>query len=80
MHGWRRGLKTGLYYLRSKPAKEAVKVTVDPTLERAATQELVNKQLGAATTEEEEEGGDEGAAIPEGWVCRKEEGCVQCSG
>lgn len=26
---WKNGLKTGIYYLRSKPAKEATKVTVD---------------------------------------------------
>ncbi len=26
---WKNGLKTGIYYLRSKPAKEATKVTID---------------------------------------------------
>jgi ribonucleoside-diphosphate reductase alpha chain len=26
---WKNGLKTGIYYLRSKPAKEATKITVD---------------------------------------------------
>jgi ribonucleoside-diphosphate reductase alpha subunit len=29
-HGWRRGLKTGMYYLRTKPASRAVQVTVAP--------------------------------------------------
>jgi len=28
-HGWKRGLKTGMYYLRTQPAVDAVKVTVD---------------------------------------------------
>uniref|UniRef100_A0A0N5CB62 Ribonucleoside-diphosphate reductase n=1 Tax=Strongyloides papillosus TaxID=174720 RepID=A0A0N5CB62_STREA len=28
-HGWKRGLKTGMYYLRTKPAVGAVKFTVD---------------------------------------------------
>jgi ribonucleoside-diphosphate reductase alpha subunit len=64
MYGWKKGLKTGLYYLRSKPAKEAVKVTVDPTLER----EVIKNIEEAAV-----------APVPEGWVCRKEEGCVTCS-
>jgi len=32
MWGWKNGLKTGMYYLRSKPAKSAVKFTVDPKL------------------------------------------------
>jgi ribonucleotide reductase alpha subunit len=32
MWGWKNGLKTGMYYLRSKAAKEAIKFTVDPKL------------------------------------------------
>ena len=28
-HAWNRGLKTGMYYLRSQPSREAVKFTVD---------------------------------------------------
>jgi len=28
-HGWKRGLKTGLYYLRTKAATDAIKFTVD---------------------------------------------------
>ena len=30
--GWKNGLKTGMYYLRSKPSKSAIKFTVDPKL------------------------------------------------
>jgi ribonucleoside-diphosphate reductase alpha chain len=30
---WKNGLKTGIYYLRSKPSKQATKITVDPTIE-----------------------------------------------
>ena len=29
-HGWRRGLKTGMYYLRTRPASRAVQITVAP--------------------------------------------------
>lgn len=29
-HGWRRGLKTGMYYLRTKPAARAIQFTLDP--------------------------------------------------
>lgn len=32
MWGWKNGLKTGMYYLRSKAAAEAIKFTVDPKL------------------------------------------------
>ena len=29
---WRNGLKTGMYYLRSKPSTDAIKFTIDPKL------------------------------------------------
>lgn len=35
-HGWRRGLKTGMYYLRTKPALTPTQVTLDPSHERHA--------------------------------------------
>jgi len=31
---WNNGLKTGIYYLRSRAAKDATKVTVDPNIQR----------------------------------------------
>ena len=30
--GWKNGLKTGMYYLRTKPSSDAVKFTIDPNL------------------------------------------------
>ena len=33
-YGWKKGLKTGIYYLRSKGASDAGKFSVDPELER----------------------------------------------
>jgi ribonucleoside-diphosphate reductase subunit M1 len=30
-HGWRKGLKTGMYYLRTRAAADAIKFTVDQT-------------------------------------------------
>ena len=41
---WKNGLKTGMYYLRTKPSKQAIKFTVDPNL------------LNKYNQEEEEEG------------------------
>ena len=29
-YAWKKGLKTGMYYLRSRPAVDAIKFTVDP--------------------------------------------------
>merc|ERR1711977_146162 len=38
-HGWQRGLKTGMYYLRTKAAADAIKFTVDvATAKRSSTQ------------------------------------------
>jgi ribonucleoside-diphosphate reductase alpha chain len=34
MYAWKNGLKTGCYYLQTKPATNAVKVTIDPRLMR----------------------------------------------
>ena len=31
-YGWKNGLKTGMYYLRSKPSANAIKFTIDPNL------------------------------------------------
>lgn len=36
-YGWKKGLKTGLYYLRSKPAAEAQKFTVDNKFKESKT-------------------------------------------
>jgi ribonucleotide reductase alpha subunit len=35
-YGWRKGLKTGIYYLRTKSAVQAIKFTVDPTFLKGA--------------------------------------------
>ncbi len=33
-YAWKRGLKTGMYYLRTKPAAEAIKFTIDHSINR----------------------------------------------
>lgn len=38
-HGWRAGLKTGLYYLRTQPATDAIKFTIAPEEVAAAVAE-----------------------------------------
>ncbi|KAJ3306914.1 Ribonucleoside-diphosphate reductase large subunit, partial [Gonapodya sp. JEL0774] len=40
-YGWRKGLKTGQYYLRSKPAAAAIKFTVNPAKVGATISEQV---------------------------------------
>merc|ERR1712193_182760 len=40
-HGWQLGLKTGMYYLRTKAATDAIKFTVDVDTQRRALQVAV---------------------------------------
>merc|ERR1711896_8137 len=51
-HGWQRGLKTGMYYLRTKAATDAIKFTVDVATVRKSSiqngQEEEVKVKGAA--------------------------------
>merc|ERR1711869_103005 len=43
-HGWQLGLKTGMYYLRTKAATDAIKFTVDVVaVRRASTASLEPK-------------------------------------
>ena len=84
MYGWKKGLKTGMYYLRSKPAKEAVAVTVNPALEKEMERQLSSRSASVVTVVEKEEikqplqddGGDQQQDA--GWVCRMEDGCLSC--
>merc|ERR1712028_87519 len=47
-HGWQLGLKTGMYYLRTKAAVDAIKFTVDVDQVRKATQTGTAAVAGAA--------------------------------
>ena len=54
-HAWRSGLKTGMYYLRTKAASDAIKFTVrDDKKEQAATtaEPVIQAQPGQYTAEE----------------------------
>ncbi|OXU30727.1 hypothetical protein TSAR_002012 [Trichomalopsis sarcophagae] len=73
-YGWRAGLKTGMYYLRTKPAANALQFTVDKSKFKIQTP-LKNGSAdknGSMTQEEEEE-----AML----VCSRENGdaCMMCS-
>ena len=52
-HAWKRGLKTGMYYLRTKAAADAIKFTVEKqaaeTLQRVEAKKvcMINNQLFA---------------------------------
>ncbi|MEJ6981918.1 ribonucleoside-diphosphate reductase subunit alpha [Pedobacter sp. P351] len=67
-YAWKKGLKTGMYYLRTQAASQAVKFTV----ENQAGKNMEPVLPGQVIDVEEE--------IPAGPVCSMEEGCISCSG
>jgi ribonucleoside-diphosphate reductase alpha chain len=63
-YAWQKGLKTGMYYLRSKAAVDPIKFTLDNQHQR----------IQANTPVAENEVMD----LTEGAVCTMEEGCIMC--
>ena len=52
MYAWKKGLKTGMYYLRSRSAVDAVKVTVSS--EKEAKENFIKTQINNNNNETEE--------------------------
>ena len=48
-YGWKKGLKTGMYYLRTRPAAQAIQFTVDQSVLNSAKQQTVNANTVRAT-------------------------------
>jgi ribonucleoside-diphosphate reductase alpha chain len=67
-YGWEKGLKTGMYYLRTKAATDAIKFTVD----KSVVEETAAQALSAHLIEEQQ------AAI----ACSLDnpDSCEMCSG
>ncbi len=71
-HAWRKGLKTGMYYLRTKAATQAVQFTVEkqggktiePLIDQHTLTVVEDNSIDASMT---------------GATCSMEEGCVTCS-
>ncbi|XP_014238595.1 ribonucleoside-diphosphate reductase large subunit [Trichogramma pretiosum] len=77
-YGWRAGLKTGMYYLRTKPAANALQFTVDKSklkTETPSKNQSITENGNRSFKQEEEE--EEDAAL----VCSRENGdaCMMCS-
>jgi ribonucleoside-diphosphate reductase alpha chain len=67
-YAWKKGLKTGMYYLRTQAASQAVKFTVE-NQGGGKNMEPVIPEVVATIADE----------IPAGPSCSMEEGCVTCS-
>ncbi len=66
-YAWKKGLKTGMYYLRTQAASQAVKFTVEN--QGGKNMEPVIPEIVNQVADE----------IPAGPSCSMEEGCVTCS-
>src|SRR6195952_4484311 len=66
-YAWKKGLKTGMYYLRTQAASQAVKFTIE---------NQGGKNMDPVIPEVVQQVADE---IPAGPSCSMEEGCVTCS-
>ncbi|WP_406823746.1 ribonucleoside-diphosphate reductase subunit alpha [Pedobacter sp. KACC 23697] len=69
-YAWEKGLKTGMYYLRTQAASQAVKFTVENQGGKAI-EAVIPAQIPQDQVAEE---------IVDGPVCSMEEGCISCSG
>jgi ribonucleoside-diphosphate reductase alpha chain len=68
-YAWKKGLKTGMYYLRTQAASQAVKFTVENQGGGKNMEAVIPEVVGDSSQEE----------MPAGPSCSMEEGCVTCS-
>jgi len=73
-HGWQLGLKTGMYYLRTKAAADAIKFTVEVDKVRRASTAVAT---GAYPAEDKD--GVARRAIEQLKAAEPDQGCVNCS-
>ncbi|TPX70946.1 ribonucleoside-diphosphate reductase [Chytriomyces confervae] len=74
-YGWRKGLKTGMYYLRTRPAVDAIKFTVDA---EAVKRERAVEDAESGENAEEASGSTNMAAIS--CSIDNRDACEMCSG
>jgi ribonucleotide reductase alpha subunit len=84
-YAWKQGLKTGMYYLRSRAAVDAIKFTLNvEELLKASDGNDINKILKVLNTDSNNNKNGEAKAngneAKESKIQEEEEGCISCSG
>lgn len=74
-YGWQKGLKTGMYYLRSKAAVDPIKFTLSDKHQRIQSKPMLED--GTTMVQEVMDVQPE-IVVAEGEVCTMEDGCVMC--
>lgn len=72
-YGWKKGLKTGMYYLRTQAATQAVQFTVDKQKEI-----VINDQNVSGMNISPVAGSDIEPTITDGTACSMQDGCISC--
>ncbi|MEO5594966.1 MAG: ribonucleoside-diphosphate reductase subunit alpha [Chitinophagaceae bacterium] len=72
-YAWKKGLKTGMYYLRTKAASQAVQFTVEKQGGKAKEPLIDASDVSLAVVDATDE------SLLNGGSCSMEEGCVTCS-
>jgi len=73
-YAWRKGLKTGMYYLRTQAATQAIQFTVQ---KQAATVEPVIPKA-TITNQQSQSSTDVEPTQTEGLTCSMQDGCISC--
>ncbi|PAV64354.1 hypothetical protein WR25_20486 [Diploscapter pachys] len=76
-YGWKKGLKTGMYYLRTRPAVNAVQFTIDKSQLKTNGVSNGTKANPAADDSQTQKSAADDADGP---ICTMQEGCLMCSG
>lgn len=70
-YGWKAGLKTGMYYLRTRTKADAQKFTIDPR--------LLNKLKNEVNNDTNNINNSSNKSVPEGFVCSRDNpDCEMC--
>jgi len=74
-YAWKKGLKTGMYYLRSRPAVNAIQFTVD----QGRATRMINQAV-PSRAELEQQGRNDVEAAKLACSIENKEACEMCSG
>ncbi len=72
-YGWKKGLKTGMYYLRTQAATQAVQFTVDKQKETE-----IDDRTISVTSKPELTGSNVEPTSIDGPACSMQDGCISC--
>jgi ribonucleoside-diphosphate reductase alpha chain len=72
-YGWKKGLKTGMYYLRTQAATQAIQFTVDKQKETVIEDRSIPLTGASQVADSDVE-----PTVADGPSCSMEDGCISC--